>query len=97
VRAIRLFDNKIAETKWDADLLLNELEWFTTQDLPFDSTGFTLEEFSTMIDLDDKPEKEKIDADEIDEFCMFVTCENEEQLQSLFEELRQRGYQVKLT
>ena len=97
VRAIRLFDNKIAETKWDSDLLLSELDWFTTQDIPLEITGFTVEEFASLMDVNDKPEKQPIDANDIEEFCMFVTCDNEEQLQQLFDELQQRGLKVKLT
>lgn len=97
IRAMRLFDNKIAETKWDSELLLSELEWFTSQAITLENTGFTLEEFTSLANFDDKKETDKIDTDEINEFCMFVTCETEDQLQSLFEELRERGFQVKLT
>lgn len=97
IRAIRLFDNKIAETKWDADLLIEELEWFTEQNLTLDDTGFSLDDFNQLIKPDDNKSIDAVDPNVIDEFCMFVTCETEEHLQQLFEELRERGYQVKLT
>ena len=97
IRAIRLFDNKIAETKWDSDLLIQELEWFTSQAITLEHTGFNLDDFNTLVNFDDKKQKDNVDASEIDDFCMFVTCENEEQLSQLFEELRERGFQVKLT
>lgn len=97
VRAMRLFDNKIAETKWDAELLVQELEWFTSQAFSLEHTGFTLDEYNDLMNVETPSDDKSINADDIEEFCMFVTCDNEDQLQQLFEELRERGYKVKLT
>lgn len=97
VKAFRISVNRMAElAEWDNELLI--LEFAELKELGFDTslTGFDDNKLDDLMPKDEK-ETQNININEINEFCMFVTCETEDQLQLLFEELRERGFQVKLT
>lgn len=77
----------------EAGFTLDELkDNFSFSDVDFET--FEEEFFKTEIIGDDNDGKNKI---ELHEHCFFVTCESEKQLQDLYEELKERGYEVKLT
>ena len=59
VKALRIADNKVAESEWDVEILLAEIEGID------DFTGFTLEEIGAM-ELDLRGENEVVD-DEVPE------------------------------
>lgn len=91
IRAIRIFDNKIQDTGFDIGLLNQEL--FELSNLPnFDIklTGFELPKFEP--DLPDNEHKPKSSV----EYVLRIVCENEDEQQELFDELKERGYKVKV-
>lgn len=91
IRAIRLFDNKIQETGFDIDLLNQEL--FELSNLPnFDIklTGFELPKFEPDLPNDDDKPQSSVD------YVLRIVCEDEDEQQELFDELKERGYKVKV-
>lgn len=90
VRAMRLFDNKIGETGWDTMLLNQELvELSEIPDFDISLTGFDVPTFEPDLpDDEDNP-------DEPVKLEIRVMFETEDEQQSLFVELRDRGFKVK--
>ena len=97
--AYAIADNRTAElANWDDDALMQQLSALDLEDSALvEAAGFSAAELEGMVDdlLGEKDIKE-ISIDEVKENCLFVTCENEGQLQSLFNELEERGLEVKL-
>ena len=65
VKALRLIDNRIAETGWDAELLHLDLKDFDFDFAPFhidfDDIVVELEEFQSDVDPDDCPEVDEVE------------------------------------
>ena len=97
--AYAIADNRTAElATWDDDALMQQLSALDLEDSALvEAAGFSAAELEGMVDglLGEKDIKE-ISMDDVKENCLFVTCENEGQLQSLFNELEERGLEVKL-
>jgi len=95
-RALRIFDNKIAIQPWEDDNLKFEItELSLMENFDFDLTGFDLEDSVSdfVPDLpDDAPSESKPNTDII----LRVTFDDEDSQQELFEELRDRGFRVKV-
>lgn len=87
VKALRLIDNRIAETGWDNSLLIEDLA-----SLDFNFSDFNID-FDFAMPIDTKEEKEK--TDEI-QFIVTVFCESENKQQEIFEQMTQRGFVCKL-
>lgn len=88
VKALRLIDNRIAETGWDINFLKQDLEGFE----------FDFEEFNLDFSFDEKKienKKEKQIEDKI-EYLVIVECENEIDQKQIFEEFLERKYKCKL-
>jgi ParB-like chromosome segregation protein Spo0J len=97
-KALNVALNKISG-EWDLDLLRGVLEDVQAAGLDLSLTGFSDDEWAAMIGdaLNVDSEAKAINPGEIAEFTMFVTCASEAQQQELYNELLQRGYEVKLT
>lgn len=65
VKALRLADNKIAESDWDIELLANELEEILANDYNNINTGFDKDEIGNV--LNDFEDEEKIKEDDFDD------------------------------
>jgi hypothetical protein len=94
IRAMRLFDNKIAETGWNDEFLISELAYLQSVDFDLAFTGFEMEpEFEPKLpdETDEKPNVESKGG-----FVLRIVFESEDQQQELFIELRDRGYKVKV-
>jgi ParB-like chromosome segregation protein Spo0J len=50
IKAFRIADNKIAESGWDDDLLLDELNHLRDMNFDFDLSGFSVEALDAMIE-----------------------------------------------
>lgn len=89
IKAFRLADNKVSEkSQWNFDLLEDELSDIINIDMSeFDFKPEELEE----IERDDL--SEKIDIKNILE----INCENEEELEKLYKEMVDRGYECKIS
>jgi len=97
IRAYILADNKLAENAgWDTELLNSELEELTAIDfditlLGFDSLGGDVVEFKPNLPDED----EEIKQPEI-KLTLTVMFNNEGDQKELFDELRDRGFKVKI-
>lgn len=96
-KAYALQDNRSAElAAWDDVVLGDTLTELKEQGFDLDQIGFNDAELNAILNKDDEKIKE-IDESEIKEFCIFVSCKNESDLEDLYQELLDRNYEVKLT
>ncbi len=96
-KAYAVQDNRTAElAAWDDQQLGDTLTELKEAGWDLKELGFDDDEFKKLIGLEDENIKE-INEDDIKEFCIFISCKNEIELQELYEEMIQRGYEVKLT
>jgi len=63
VRALRIADNRVAESKWDNELLAVELEQLQDHDLGTEVTGFEKEEVEDIMQVKDEVEEDDFEAD----------------------------------
>lgn len=90
VKAYRLADNKTGElADWDMELLDIELDDIV--DLDMSDFGFDDIEEDTNKDLEDLSDKD------LTVYQLILDFENEEELQSAYEELAEEGYQCKIS
>ena len=84
VKALRIADNKVSESEWDADLLMMELEGLD------EFTGF---DDGDMLNFLDDGEKEQTDlSDSISEtYEVIVECRDEMQQEEVYSRLTQEG------
>jgi len=93
-RALRIFDNKIAIQPWEDENLKFEItELSLMENFDFDLTGFDLEVSDFVPDLPDDVPSESAPSGDI---ILRVTFDDEDSQQELFEELRDRGFKVKV-
>lgn len=94
-KAYMIADNKLNEiADWD-DLLLKELLHELPPTMDVEALGFTLDEIEKMIEGFEPEIKEKNTEPKPNDLSIVVLCENEDQQQALFIELRERGFVVK--
>lgn len=90
IKAYRLADNKTSEAaEWDFDLLSDELDGIF--DIDMELFGF-----------EDEPEEEEKEREDLsssldDEYCLVISCEDENQLEELYNEMQDRGFACKLS
>jgi len=106
-RAYIIADNKLAELAgWDDDLLKLELAELSDLNYDVELTGFDLEELGDILDGvgDEQGEKRKAEFEFNDRtgseqnsgpIKLTVECEDFEEAESLFNELKKRGLKVK--
>ena len=94
-RAYVLADNRLAEdATWDNDILKLELQDLQLANFDVNLTGFgdvTVPEFTPNIPPDETNDVEKEAA-----FVLRIMFEDSDAQQALFEELRDRGFKVKV-
>jgi ParB-like chromosome segregation protein Spo0J len=96
-KAYAIADNRSAElAAWDDIQLGDTLTELKDAGWDLEEIGFNETEFKKLFEGEDEKIKE-INEDEIKEFCVFISCKNEIELQELYEEMTKRGYEVKLT
>jgi hypothetical protein len=94
-RAYILADNRLAETStWDDEMLKLELEELKTADFNIDIVGFEDFKFTNDFTPDLPSDEPKENSEQ--KFVVVVTCENYDEQQLLFNELRDRGMKVKV-
>lgn len=91
VRAYRLADNKTGElAEWDLAQLDEELESILNIDM--EDYGFDLDNVEEDIDVTDKDLSETFS----EKFELKVTCDNENQLEELYNELTERKFECSI-
>jgi ParB-like chromosome segregation protein Spo0J len=96
-RAYILADNKIAlNSGWDADLLRVEFERLSDEKFDVSLIGFDEKELAAMFNLNDDDGSD--DESPVDEQrnLLLVECSGERELQTLFEEMKKRGFECKV-
>lgn len=89
IKAYRLADNKLNESEWDMDLVIEE--WSGLEELK-DFTGFTVEDFNIDLpetETDKSPVQKSV-------YEVIVECSDEESQRKAFEELNEMGYKIRL-
>jgi hypothetical protein len=97
-KAYVIADNKLAlNAGWDMEMLRVELGDLGDLDFNLDLTGFTNEEISKIFGVDDDKSPAD-DASPVDEQrqLLLVECVNEPELQKLFNEMQERGFECKI-
>lgn len=87
IKELRIVDNKLNESEWDAEMLNTELKDF---DLDLGEFGIDLQEM-----LEDTNDKIK-DLELEQKFEVIVELENEEEQQKFYNEMLEKGYNVKI-
>ena len=100
IKAFRLADNKVAElAEWDESLLIKELE-------ELDDLNYDMGQFEFGLDLDDADDADENGSDDagdipdnidvVETFALNVIVKNEAEQAELYDELLDRGYDVKV-
>ena len=89
VKELRLLDNKLNESDWDFDLLVEELADLDLSDFDLD----------WVINEDDNSNKERIDkSDKLNDiYEITISCQNENDLENIYNEFIERGYKCKIS
>lgn len=92
VKAFRVADNKTAElAEWDIDKLESELS--ELQDFDMEQFGFDLSEFETA----EETEREDISDKLKEQFEIIVKCQDEREMEMLFERFTEEGLQCRIS
>jgi ParB-like chromosome segregation protein Spo0J len=94
VKAFRIADNKVAEfSTWDLEKLDLELE--ELEDINIDMSDFGILE-NEDLNIDDEIERKDLSENFEAENSIEVKCKNEEEVEKLYNELIERGYECKI-
>ena len=96
-KAYIIADNKIAlNAGWDEELLKLELEDIEVSDIDMELLGFSDEELKRLIGVEDADTEEGEITDDGNRNLLLVEFINESELQKIFEELKERGFECKI-
>ena len=96
-KAYIIADNKIAlNAGWDEELLKLELEDIEVSDIDIELLGFSDEELKRLIGVEDADTEEGEITDDGNRNLLLVEFINESELQKIFEELKERGFECKI-
>ena len=95
-RALCLADNQIAlNSTWDNEKLQDELEKLANENFNFDYLGFDDSVFDGFID--DEANDDKVHDKHLKEnFTLCIECNNESELQKLYDDFKDKGYKCKI-
>ena len=94
IKAYRLADNKTGElADWNIELLNDELQDLSLTDIDMSDFGFDLDDVeASEIDVTDKDLSDTFN----EKYELKVSCENESQLEELFNELTERQFKCNI-
>lgn len=96
VMAARIADNKVAESDWEKDFLKFDLLALDHQNFEMSLTGFDEDELEKlMTSAADMPDPETKAAG-ADKYVLLVKFANSQDLQTVFQELQGRGFDLKV-
>lgn len=95
-RALCLADNQIAlNSSWDNEKLQDELEKLVNENFNFDCIGFDDSVFDNFIDNEANDNK-VYDKHLEEKFTLCIECNNESELQKLYDDFKSKGYKCKI-
>ena len=97
-RAYIIADNKLAlNAGWDEQMLALEIQDLKDVGYDLELLGFDLNELQSIDDNDDEKDEKEINSP-IDENrnLLMIECKGERELEVLFEEMQQRGFECKI-
>lgn len=97
-RAYIIADNKLAlNAGWDEQMLALEIQDLKDVGYDLELLGFDLNELQSIDDDDDEKDEKEINSP-IDENrnLLMIECKGERELEVLFEEMQQRGFECKI-
>ena len=89
VNALRIVDNKSNESKWDFDILPDELAELDLSAFDFD--------FGVSLDEDDTETKEREEIALNESISVVVECSDDEEAEAIFEKLSEEGYKCHIS
>ena len=89
VNALRIVDNKSYESKWDFDILPDELAELDLSAFDFD--------FGVSLDEDDTETKEREEIALNESISVVVECSDDEEAEAIFEKLSEEGYKCHIS
>lgn len=103
VMAKRIADNRVAQSDWDDEMLAFEVGTLFRNDYALEYTGFEDDEIQKLLDL----QEGNISTDglggsgdpgtgEEKQYIVSVECKNEDEMASLYQELKERGLKCSL-
>jgi len=96
-KAFILADNKIAlNSGWDYELLKSEIEALSEQDFRLELLGFDVNELNSILEIEEVIKDEKEIVDDGNRNLLLVEFENEIELENLFNEMQERGFNCKI-
>lgn len=96
-KAFILADNKIAlNSGWDYDLLKVEVEGLSDSDFRLELLGFDVNELNTILGIEDEIKEDKEVTDDGNRNLLLVEFDNEIELENLFNEMQERGFNCKI-
>jgi ParB-like chromosome segregation protein Spo0J len=96
-KAFILADNKIAlNSGWDYELLKVEVELLSNEDFNLDLLGFEVNELNTILGIEEELKDEKEIVDDGNRNLLLVEFDNEIELENLFNEMQERGFNCKI-
>jgi hypothetical protein len=96
-KALRLADNRIAETGWDMEKLGTEFEGLDEMDFDLDFTGFDESEIEDATGVDQRDMPEDMSENIESKYQVIVDFDTESAADDLYEELRDRGLSCRVS
>ena len=94
IKAFRIADNKVGEVaEWDSELLKIELGELENLEFDMESFGF---DFDDVEEIEEK-EREDLGSSLKDEYSLIIECDDENELEQLYNEMIERGYVCRLS
>ena len=101
-RALCLADNQIAlNSTWDNEKLQDELEKLINENFNFDCLGFDDSVFNDL-NIDNALNYDELNDDKVydkhlkENFTLCIECNNESELQTLYDDFKDKGYKCKI-
>jgi len=96
-RAYIIADNKLAlNAGWDEQMLALEIQDLKNVGYDLELLGFDLKELQSIDDDDEQDEKEINSPVDENRNLLMIECKGERELEVLFEEMQQRGFECKI-
>ena len=96
-KAFILADNKIAlNSGWDYELLKVEVENLSEEDFRLELLGFDVNELNTILGIEEEIKEDKEISDDGNRNLLLVEFDNEIELENLFNEMQERGFNCKI-
>jgi len=96
-KAYIIADNKIAmNSGWDYELLSSEVEMLSNEDFNLDLLGFEVNELNTILGIEEEIKEVKEVSDDGNRNLLLIEFDNEIELENLFQEMQERGFNCKI-